>query len=134
VARLLLISRKDALAIVSDDSLHLWSFYLSPVGKKKCTSVVGLRAEIKGTVMDTGEKGIQWIGFEEPPLMVLYPLIIGSPDVRTIADNSFCVRVPLQFYRASNYKSHHACNKGGQAVTEPGILTKDVEFYRKHGQ
>ena len=48
------------------DGLQL---YLNPVGEEKiCASVVGFRAEIGSTAMVTGEKGLQWIGFEGPSL------------------------------------------------------------------
>jgi hypothetical protein len=47
---------------------------LSPAGgggkKKICTSVVGLRTEIKSTVMDTGGRGYSGLDFEEPSLMI----------------------------------------------------------------
>jgi hypothetical protein len=70
-----------------------------------CTSVVGLRAEIKGAVMDAGEKGIQWIALAYGTVA---SLIIGSADFRTIADNSFCTRVRLNSIEQVIIKYHHA--------------------------
>jgi hypothetical protein len=66
--------------------------------------------------------------------MVLCPLIIGSPDFRTeLSRITHSASESTQFYRASDYKSHHARNKGGggQSLNEELILTEDVEFYRK---
>jgi hypothetical protein len=62
----------DEVTVVTIRSIASLELLPQPSGRKKNMrpSVAGLRAEIERTAMDTGEKGIQWIGFEEPSLTV----------------------------------------------------------------